>query len=99
MNILRDRSGTMYNFEIKPTLEKKLFKIKKKDKKTFKRIADKIKEIIIEPHHYKPLKVPMQNIRRVHIGSYVLTFEINEGESLVEFIDYDHHDKVYRKSR
>ena len=87
----------MYNFEIKPKLEKKLFKIRKSDKKTFDRIRNKINEIIIEPHHYKPLKVPMQNMRRVHIGSYVLTFEINEKENLVEFLDYDQHDHVYGK--
>jgi len=89
----------MYNFEIKPKLEKKLFKIRKKDKKTFNRIRNKINEIIIEPHHYKPLKVPMQNTWRVQIGFYVLTFEINEKENLVEFLDYEHHDKVYGKGR
>jgi mRNA-degrading endonuclease RelE of RelBE toxin-antitoxin system len=79
----------MYNFEIKPKLEKKLFKIRRSDKKTFDRIRNKINEIT--------LKVPMQNTRRVHIGSYVLTFGINEKENLAEFPDYDHHDQVYGK--
>ena len=59
----------------------------------------KINEIIIEPHHYKPLKVPMQNTWRVQIGSFVLTFEINEEENLVAFLDYEHHDKVYGKMK
>lgn len=34
---------------------------------------------------------------RIHIGSYVLTFEIDENNEIVEFLDYGYHDKIYEK--
>ncbi len=84
-----------YLFEIKPALAKKLKKIKKKDSLLFMRIQKKIFEIIEHPTHYKPLKYGMKNIRRVHFDPYVLTFTINEEDSLVEFLDFERHDNIY----
>ena len=84
-----------YSFEIKPELTKKLKKLKKKDSLLFTRIQKKIFEIIEHPDHYKPLKYGMKSIRRVHLDPYVLTFTINEGEKIVEFLDFAHHDDIY----
>ncbi len=39
----------------------------------------------------------MKNIRRVHIDPFVLTFTINESDETVEFLDFDHHDKIYKR--
>lgn len=84
-----------FSFEIKPELAKKLKKLKKRNPLLFARIQKKIFEIIEHPTHYKPLKYGMKTIRRVHFDPFVLTFTINEGERLVEFLDFAHHDEIY----
>ncbi|MBI5253833.1 MAG: type II toxin-antitoxin system RelE/ParE family toxin [Euryarchaeota archaeon] len=86
-----------YSFEIKPELAVKLRKIKKKNFLLFQRIQKRIGEIIENPTHYKPLRYDMKNIRRVHLDPFVLIFSVNENEGLVEFLDLDHHDKIYKR--
>ena len=86
------------DFEISPSLAKKLNKLAKKDitlalairKKIQKTIETDIKNI---EDHYKNLKYDKSNLRRVHVGSFVLTFEI-KGKKII-FNDFDHHDKIY----
>ncbi|MGC9445364.1 MAG: type II toxin-antitoxin system RelE family toxin [Candidatus Methanospirareceae archaeon] len=56
-----------YRFEIKPKLEKKLKKIEKKHPVMFKAARDKIKEIIQNPYHYKPLRYDLKGLKRVHL--------------------------------
>ena len=54
-------------------------------------------QILADPHHFKPLRAPLQNLRRVHLeGSYVLVYSIDEKNRLVVIEDYAHHDKIYR---
>ena len=86
-------------YEIKPSLEKILKKLKKKDPVSFKAITNKIGEVVnSNPDHYKPLKHGMKNWKRVHVmKSFVLIFTYNKAEDLLSFLDYDHHDVVYRK--
>ena len=87
-----------YRLEIKPKLEKKLKKIEKKDPVMFKAARDKIEEIIKNPRHYKPLRYDKKGLRRVHLEkSFVLMFEIDEEERIVRFLDFGHHDEIYRK--
>ena len=87
-----------YRFEIKPKLEKKLKKIENKDPVMFKAAREKIKEIIKKPYHYKPLRYDLKGLRRVHLEkSFVLVFEIDEAEKIVRFLDFGHHDEIYRK--
>jgi len=60
-------------------------------------IKKKINQICENPHHYKPLKHPMDGYRRVHIlNSFVLIFSIDETKKVVIIEEYEHHDKVYR---
>jgi YafQ family addiction module toxin component len=69
-------------------------KLKKKDMKVFERLKSKIREILSNPEHYKPLKGEMKGLRRAHLGSFVIIFKI-EGE-YVRFITFKHHDEAYR---
>ncbi len=67
----------------------------------FKRITDAKIARIAEtaednPDHYKPLKAPLAGKRRVHIGSFVLLFEILNKEKVIRFLRLEHHDSVYR---
>lgn len=86
----------MYSLQIEKDLIKKLHKLEKKDKKQLEAIDNKLKEILEEPHRYKPLRYDLKNIRRVHImKSFVLTFKIDEENQKVVLLDYDHHDNIY----
>ena len=88
----------MYTLYIRPSLDKKLKKLSKKNKKQFEIIMKKSEEIIQDPHHYKNLHAPLQNLRRVHVDkSFVLTFSIDEKTNTVILEDFDHHDNIYRR--
>lgn len=87
----------MYYIDIKPGLDKILEKLARKDKKKYDIILKKISEIVQEPHRYKNLKKPLQHLKRVHIDTnFVLTFSIDEESKTVTFVDFDHHDNIYK---
>ncbi len=59
-------------------------------------IDKKIKQVLENPLHFKPLRAPIQHLRRVHIDkSFVLTYSVDEQNEVVIIEDYDHHDNVY----
>lgn len=86
-----------YQPEIKPHLQRILRKLVKKNQQMSLAIRDKMEEIVQNPHHYTPLGNVMSGKRRVHFGSFVLVFSIDEECKRVVFEDFDHHDKIYLK--
>ena len=89
----------MRDFLIEDKLQKKLIKIKKKDKVLFEAIFKKIDEIVSsnDVNHYKNLQNPMQQYKRVHVkSSFVLIFKYNESDDSVIFYNFDHHDNIYK---
>jgi len=87
-----------YSYSIEKRLKAKLKRISKKDKKLYDTVMKKIGGIIKNPQHYKPLRYDMKGLRRVHLEkSFVLVFEIDEEEKMVRFLDFGHHDEIYRK--
>ena len=87
----------MYKLAIKEKLDKKFKKLQKKDKEMLRLIERKARDILKDPYRFKPLRKPLQNKRRVHIGgSFVLIYEVNEEEKIVTLFDFDHHDNVYK---
>ena len=87
----------MYKLRNSKKLERKLAKLNKKKPELMKAFDKKIEEILHNPSHYKPLRGPLKNTRRVHIGSYVLMYDIIEEEKIVLLLEFEHHDKVYVK--
>lgn len=86
-----------YSLEVAEGLNKVFEKLAKKDRATFQAINKKVSEILNNPYHYKPLRAPLQNKRRVHIaGSFVLIFKIDEERKVVQLLEFEHHDKAYR---
>ena len=86
----------MYRLAIKERLDKKFKKLQRKDKEMLRLIDRKVQDILVDPYRFKPLRKPLQNKRRVHVGgSFVLVYEVNEKENLVTLLDFDHHDNVY----
>lgn len=87
----------MYKLAIKKSLDEKFNKLKKKNREMLVLIDRKVQEILDNPYRFKPLRKPLQNKRRMHVGgSFVLIYEVNEDEKIVTLLDFDHHDNVYK---
>ncbi len=86
-----------FQFELSDKLEKTLIKLSKKDKPLAIAVNKKIKQIVnsdVESiNHFKNLRAPLNNFKRVHIGSFVLTFQINK--NIIIFENFTHHDEAY----
>jgi mRNA-degrading endonuclease RelE of RelBE toxin-antitoxin system len=46
-------------------------------------------------HHYKNLRHPLQDYKRVHIKNHVLLFRFKD--NAITFESFEHHDTVYDK--
>ena len=86
----------MYSLEVVEKVDRVFKKLRKKDSVQFEALSRKVKEILENPQQFKPLKSPMQHMRRVHVGSFVLVYDINEARRVVTIRRYEHHDNVYR---
>ena len=88
----------MYNYDIKPTLRNILEKLLKKDKTRYEQIIKKIEEIINsdDVDHYKNLRSPLQHLKAVHIGHFVLVFSVDKSSKIIMFENYNHHDEIYK---
>jgi len=88
----------MYNIEIKPSCQKSICKLCRKNPVLRRALQNKMEEIAENPQRYKPLKYDMAGERRVHIlKSFVLRFQIHETTKTLEFIAFDHHDDAYKR--
>jgi len=90
----------MRSFEIEKKLHVHLKKLSKKDKNKYNILWKKINEIIniADIEHYKNLRFPMNNFKRVHIGkSFVLIFKYDKTTNKVLFYNLENHDKIYKK--
>jgi len=55
-----------------------------------------VTKILRSPELGKPLRNVLRNRRQIHIaGSFVLLYEIVDTE--VRLLDFDHHNKIYKK--
>ena len=86
----------MYSLEVVETVDKIFKKLRKKDFVQFEALSRKVNEILENPQQFKPLKSPMQHMRRVHVGSFVLVYDIDETKKVVTIRRYEHHDRVYK---
>jgi YafQ family addiction module toxin component len=71
-------------------------KLRKKDLTQFEALSRKVNEILENPQRFKPLRSPMQQMRRAHVGSFVLIYDIDETRKVVTIRRYEHHDSVYK---
>lgn len=92
----------MFNFNLTDELKLIIRKLVKKDKKKAEIINKKIKEVINSDkdsiNHYKNLRHDLKDLKRIHIDrSFVLVFKVNIQNNSILFVDFDHHDKIYKK--
>ena len=88
----------MREFRTSEDLLKILSKLEKRDKLLYLSVIRKIEEIVNceDVDHYKNLRKPLHELKRAHIGSFVLMFAYDKRTHKVEFIGFDHHDNAYR---
>ncbi|HLC74481.1 MAG TPA: type II toxin-antitoxin system mRNA interferase toxin, RelE/StbE family [Candidatus Nanoarchaeia archaeon] len=82
-----------YHIDFSDEFKKSIDKLKKRDKVLFERIHKKLIELLENPEQYKPLKNVLAGFRRIHFGSFVLIYTIEE--NVVRIISLDHHDNAY----
>jgi YafQ family addiction module toxin component len=91
----------MFDFNLTDELKFKIRKLSKKDKKKVEIINKKIKQIIssdlVSIDHYKNLRGNLKEFKRVHIdNSFVLIFKVDLKSNFILFVDFDHHDRIYK---
>lgn len=83
----------MHAYEFRKGLEREFAKLAKKNPKQLEIIKKKIDDVIKNPDHYKNLRAPLNHLRRVHIGHFVLLFSVKDKKVIFEA--YEHHDAAY----
>jgi Cytotoxic translational repressor of toxin-antitoxin stability system len=84
-----------YHVEISLKLLKEFKKLKKKNLPLLIAVNKKVEEIKLDPQSYKNLNAPMNNLKRVHVGSFVLLFSVNEQTKTITLEYFEHHDDAY----
>lgn len=84
---------------ISDELKKTLVFLKRKDTVMFHTVEKKILQIAspdgLSIRHFKNLCSPLNDYKRVHLGSHVLLFRVQADKIIFEA--FEHHDQIYRK--
>ena len=91
----------MFDFNLSDELKFIIRKLIKKDKKRVEIINKKIKEVVNNNkdsiQHYKNLRHELSDFKRVYIDrSFVLVFKLDIFNNFILFLNFDHHDKIYK---
>lgn len=89
--------STLFYLVFSESFKKLIKDLKKKDQALYNRLEEKMINVGNNPFCGKILRNVLKNHRRIHIGSFVLIYGIFEKEKEVRFLDFDHHDKIYKK--
>ncbi len=85
----------LYSLEISDQCRKDVKRLIKNNKTLEVALEKAISKVLANPEHFKPLRWPLENTRRVHVlGSFVLVYEI-KGKA-VRLLRFAHHDEAYR---
>jgi len=90
------------DYDFTQRLKFKIIKLKKKDRKRTEILHKKVRQIInlneADIEHFKNLSRGLSDRKRVHIDkSFVLTFKFDREKKFILFLDFDHHDNIYKK--
>lgn len=85
-----------YSQDLDNKLVSKLRKLAKRDKISHIAVQKKMLQITGNPYLGKPLHGLLKGKRRIHIGHFVLIYEVDEKGHKVVFLDFAHHDEAYK---
>ena len=87
-----------YELETHPTCGSEIHSLCKKNPVLEQALRNKIKKVLDNPNHFKPLRHSLAGERRVHVlKNFVLRFEVIESENKVRLLYFGHHDEAYRR--
>ncbi len=84
-----------WSLEASPEFEDDYRRRYRRDVGLRRAVESKVAQIAQNPLRYKPLRAPLQGVRRVHIGSLVLLFEPDETREVVRLLRLAPHDEAY----
>jgi YafQ family addiction module toxin component len=85
-----------WSLEVSPEFKRDYRKRCTKDAAFRKAVDKKVAQIRENPLRFKPLRKPMQGLRRLHVmGSFVIVFEPVEDREVVRLLRLAHHDEAY----
>ena len=88
----------MYNLSLSNKAEKKLEKLKKKDKKNFEIAIRHLENLTQNPKFYgKPLKSNLAGLWSYRTADFRIIYKIEEDKLLVIVIEIEHRKSVYDK--
>lgn len=91
-----------FDYDFSEKLKEIVRKLKRKTPKRSNMLYKKVNQIInsdeFSIEHYKNLRHDSKGEKRVHIDkSFVLTFKYEKEKKFILFLDFDHHDNIYKK--
>lgn len=91
-----------FDYRLSDKLKDIVQKLQEREPKRADIIYKKIKQIVnsdeFATEHFKNLRHDQSDKKRVHIDkSFILTFKYDKARKFILFVDFDHHDNVYRK--
>jgi mRNA-degrading endonuclease RelE of RelBE toxin-antitoxin system len=86
-----------YKYRRSPTFDKKFKKLTDKDKRLKKRFVNKVSQILDNPDIGDFKRYDLKGVQGVHDDPFVILYRVL-GDT-IEFVNIDHHDKVYKKPR
>jgi len=88
--------SAMFSLEKTDECQRQIKKLSSKNKELEHALREKIKQILENPRHFKPLGNVMAGMRRVHVlKCFVLTYDIDEVKKAVILKRITHHDEAY----
>jgi len=89
-----------FAFDLSDSLKATLVKAKKKNPQLARAVMKKIEQIAqlndkTTIDHFKNMKHGLKDLKRVHIGSFVLFFRVYKEKKFILFDKLSHHDDAY----
>lgn len=91
---MSDKEPREFEIAFSETFRGVLKRLKKK-KDVYRRLEEQMDKVTNNPFFGKPLRNVLKNRRRVHVDPYILLYEVYN--SKITFLDFNHHDKIYKK--
>lgn len=84
-----------YRVIVHPDVVSTCRKIRAKDPVRYEQVKKRIRLLLENPESGKPLHPPLKGLWRVHIGHFVLVYEIDAKEHAIVLLKFVHHDEAY----
>ena len=85
-----------YKIIVHPRVKKELQKLFKKDNVRYSHVKKRLEILSNNPEIGKPLRNILKGKWRIHIRSFVIIYEIDNENSSIILMDFEHHDQAYK---